>query len=152
MASDITQNRIFNIWILPAAATGIISRLYSLMITVGAKESIESSRSIANLHACLISYIISYLISAFLLYLIYRIRGLGAGDVKLILTGSLYMTGQEMIVSIAWSFVIAGIMAVVLLADRSTGRNAARRSLPFAVPYGLSVILLIGGILYPGML
>ena len=156
MASDISHNRICNIWLLPAAVTGISVRLYDLIIS-----SITHKLFMA-------SGFIVYLIVAVILYLLCLMNGLGAGDVKLILTCSLFLTGQEMLISIAAAFIAAGMMAVMLMADRSAGRiknrikeritagsadrHPALPSLPFAVPYGIAVILLIGGMLQPEML
>ena len=153
MASDLSGGRIFNIWLLPAAATGTIAGLYTASAHTGA-----GIRSIGG--SVLTAFIITFIV--------FLLKGLGAGDVKLAAVSALFMTPAQALLHLGAAFLLAGILAVLMLADdalsaifaggrkhrsapasswQSTAFPGARRSIPFAVPYGIAVFLLTGGVL-----
>ena len=148
MASDIHRGRIYNHWLVPAFATGIMMDLYAYIRSFdgicGTAPDVMPCP--ARIPAVFI-----------LIFIPYIMGGLGAGDVKLATAGSVFMSFNENIVCLAQAFLLAGIMAVFVLAeeavqvrrqDGSAGRTERRSfgGIPFAVPYALSVILMTGGV------
>ena len=152
MASDIHRGRIYNHWLVPAFVTGIMMDLYAYLRSIDdicgtVPEAPDVMLCPARVPAVFI-----------LIFIPYALGGLGAGDVKLAATGSVFMSFSVNIVCLTQAFLLAGIMAVFLLAEEAVQAcrrrdDPARRSgkrgiggIPFAVPYALSVILMTGGV------
>lgn len=60
-------------------------------------------------------YISGCIIPFFLLILLYSIRVLGAGDIKLFMVAGLFLGRKEILQVIAWSFLFGGIYAFISL-------------------------------------
>lgn len=127
MASDLSRGKIYNIWLLPAAATGTIAGLCTAWTGAGAGIG-----SLAG--TVLTAFIISFIPFIF--------GGLGAGDVKLVTVSALFMDLRQAVLSLGAAFFLAGVLAMLMLAD-----DAASEGIPFAIPYGAAVIFLTGGVL-----
>ncbi len=127
MASDLSRGRIYNIWLLPAAATGTIAGMCTVWTGAGAGIG-----SLAG--TVLTAFIITFIPFMF--------GGLGAGDVKLVTVSALFMDLRQAVLSLGAAFFLAGVLAMLMLAD-----DAASEGVPFAVPYGVAVIFLTGGVL-----
>ena len=149
MASDIHRGRIYNHWLVPAFVTGIMMDLYTYM------RSFDGICGTApDVMPCPARVPAVFI----LIFIPYVMGGLGAGDVKLATAGSVFMTFSENIVCLAQAFLLAGIMAVFMLAEEAVqvcrrrddpARRPGKRGIggiPFAVPYALSVILMTGGV------
>lgn len=68
-------------------------------------------------------YVIGCLIPFFLLIILYIIRVLGAGDIKLFMIVGLFLGKIEILHVIAWSFLFGGIYAVIKLIRRKSFRQ-----------------------------
>ena len=68
-------------------------------------------------------YIIGCLIPFFLLILLYGIRVLGAGDIKLFMVIGLFLGKVEILHVIAWSFLFGGIYALIKMIRRNNFRQ-----------------------------
>ena len=68
-------------------------------------------------------YVIGCLIPFFLLILLYGIRVLGAGDIKLFMVTGLFMGSIEILQVIAWSFLFGGIYAFIRMVRRKNFRQ-----------------------------
>lgn len=68
-------------------------------------------------------YIIGCLLPFFLLILLYGIRVLGAGDIKLFMVIGLFLGRDKILHIIAWSFLFGGIYAFVKLVRRKNFRQ-----------------------------
>lgn len=166
MASDISRGRICNIWLLPAAVTGTISWLYTFITCI---VSADAGVSVCRL--CIRSLCVdssdagAFLTAVILTFIPYLCRGLGAGDVKLVAVSAIFMTPKQALMTIGSAYFLAGVLAALLLADRlllearkgqahpAGGRSSAawrkawHTTIPFAIPYGIAVFLLAGGVL-----
>ena len=68
-------------------------------------------------------YVIGCLIPFFLLILLYVIRVLGAGDIKLFMVVGLFLGRAEILRVMAWSFLFGGIYAFINLIRRKSFRQ-----------------------------
>ena len=68
-------------------------------------------------------YAIGCLIPFFLLILLYGIRVLGAGDIKLFMVIGLFLGRVEILHVIAWSFLFGGIYALIRMIRRKSFRQ-----------------------------
>ena len=148
MASDIHRGRIYNCWLVPAFVTGIVMKLYACCAYLRSADGIRSilpelAHGVLPVPAVFILVLIPHLCG-----------GLGAGDVKLITAGSVFLSFRENIICLAQAFLLAGLMVLFVLAE---GLMPACRQqeasgvhcpggIPFAVPYALSVIFMTGGV------
>lgn len=123
MATDLSEGKIYNFWILPLFFSGVLNRFFT---------------GTANI-SCLCSIFISVILSVSLFF----IRAFAAGDAKLIIAVSTFLTLRELAAVLTVSLYIAAVMGIfVLLA--SGGRI---RKIRMAVPIGASLFLLMGGVL-----
>lgn len=94
-------------------------------------------------------------ITMLLLYPIYLLKGLGAGDVKLFCVIGCFLAREELIKSIIVSLVIGAIMGIFiltknkrwvpLLLEVKEGRNITRTEIHFSIPILISTLIQIGG-------
>ena len=68
-------------------------------------------------------YAVGCLIPFFLLIVLYGIRVLGAGDIKLFMVVGLFLGGIEILYVIAWSFLVGGIYALFRMIRRKSLRQ-----------------------------
>lgn len=108
--TDLHDGKIYNMLVFPALAAGVLQRLSGSMPGGGT------------------SLLVSLAIPAVLLPFYLCGRGLGGGDLKLLLAVSSLMQPEQFLCCFAASFLIAGILALVTLAatrDRKAGIPAA---------------------------
>jgi prepilin peptidase CpaA len=122
--TDLYRDRIYNIWIVPGMLIGLI------MAICGGLWSFESA--LAAMGTSLI-----------VLLPVYLFKGIAAGDVKLFLMAASYLSVQETLSCIFYSFLIAGAISLLIIIIK---RNK-RRTIHFAVPVMASAIFVIGGTL-----
>lgn len=92
----------------------------------------------------LVSVFIGIFLTFVLLYPVYLIRGIGAGDVKLFMVISIFFSFEEMPWMIFTAFLIGAIEGVFLLfLSKFRGRNI---HIHFTIPITISVLLKIGGV------
>ena len=122
--TDLVKDKIYNAWIVPGLACGLFSSLIQ-----GTSALYESMTAMG---------------AALLILLpIYFLRGIAAGDVKLLTAAASYLSMQETISCIIISFLIAGIISIAVLILK---RNK-QRTIHFAVPVLVSVLFVVGGVL-----
>ena len=117
-ASDLRRGRIYNFLTLPTLAAGL------WLLAANAPEEI---------------FPVLAVMTATLLFLFpfWRCRGLGAGDIKLLMALAPFMGPDWFLFSLLLSFLIgAGISAALLIKFRDLSRTVH-----FAVPIGISVML-----------
>ncbi len=113
-ATDIFRGRILNLWLLPAAATGFLIHISGRGSAWGPAWKTGAAAVLALL-AC------------------YLIRAVGAGDVKLLLTASLFLPAEGFLRLVVSSFVIAAAFAVLaLVSERRRG---------IRIPFAPSVLI-----------
>ncbi|MDO4285507.1 MAG: prepilin peptidase [Eubacteriales bacterium] len=123
MATDLKNGKIYNGWILPAFLAGLLWR--------AASAGIRGAPGI----------LLSILLPLALLLLFYGIGGIGAGDVKLLVTSSVFLPLRSFFTCLGASFLIAAFLSAILLFRR---RERGLR-IHFAVPVGIGFILHLGG-------
>ncbi len=123
MVTDLRKGKIYNFWLLPAFLAGIAMRFVQ--------------GGIRGMPALFLSVLISFL----LLYPVYRIRGIGAGDVKLFMAIAVYLSPLSVMHCIAAAFLIGGFLSLLLLIKEKNLHS----HIHFAVPIGFGVILFLGG-------
>lgn len=69
------------------------------------------------------SYVIGCFLPFFLLFFLYCIRVLGAGDIKLFMVTGLFLGGKEILHVMLWSFLFGGIYALICLIRRKSFRQ-----------------------------
>lgn len=120
--SDLTTGRIFNVVLFPAAAMAIAARLWS-----GGLPALPG-----------------LVLSLFLPLLLLPLwgRGLGAGDLKLLLCICCFLQPETVPVFLFAAFGLGAALALPILV-RTKNRRAG---LPFAVPVCAAVLLYLGGV------
>lgn len=92
---------------------------------------------------------VSMLLSFVLLYPLYKIGGLGAGDVKLFLMLGSFVQWKELLSIIAASFIIGAVISIgKLLSEKNLRKDCQRymsSKIHFALPVLLSAALWSGG-------
>ncbi|WP_242839091.1 A24 family peptidase [Butyrivibrio sp. MC2021] len=120
--TDLTRNKIYNLWVLPQLVAGV---------TLSALEGPDAFEN--SLLAIL---------AAFLVCLpVYMLKGIAAGDVKLIMSTASFLSLQELHSCILYSFLIAGAISLFVIIFK---RNK-QRTIHFAVPVMMSALLVLGG-------
>ena len=120
--TDLTKDKIYNVWVVPGLLTGLIIAL-----------SQGTGRFIEALVATLATFLV--------LMPVYFLRGIAAGDVKLLLSTASFLSFQELQSCILYSFLIAGAISLVIVVFKRE-----KKTLHFAVPVLVSTILVLGGI------
>lgn len=123
MSTDLRKGKIYNFWTLPAFLAGISFRFLQ--------------GGIRGMPELFLSVLLSFL----LLYPVYRIGGIGAGDVKLFMAIAAWLSPVDVFHCIIAAFLIGGIFSLLQLIKE---RNL-QSHIHFAVPIGFSVILFLGG-------
>jgi prepilin peptidase CpaA len=117
-ASDLRWGRIYNFLTLTSLAGGI------WLLTVQAPQEVPGVLGAMALLFCF-------------LFPFWKIGGLGAGDIKMLLALVPYMGVRWFYVSFILSFLIGAVIAAFLLVRYRDGS----RTVHFAVPIGISVVL-----------
>ena len=122
--TDLFKDKIFNAWVIPALLSGVISSLIQ-----GSDRLIESLSAVG---------------AAFLILLpVYFLKGIAAGDVKLFMSAASFLSVSDTLSCILVSFLIAGIISVLVIIFR---RNK-QKTIHFAIPILVSVLFVMGGVL-----
>lgn len=98
---------------------------------------------------------ISMTLSFLLLYPVYKIRGLGAGDVKLLMMVGTFTSVEEVLHVIILSFLIGAVFSIgKIVSERNLEKGSIkeinmekRNKIHFALPVCISVMLMSGGML-----
>ncbi|MCR5606547.1 MAG: A24 family peptidase [Treponema sp.] len=122
--TDLYKDKIYNLWVVPAFLTGMI------IAALGGADKL-----ITTLTAVGITFI--------LLLPVYLFKGIAAGDVKLFMAAAVFMSAQETFSCILLSFLIAGIISLIILIFK---RNK-KKTIHFAVPVLISALFVVGGVL-----
>ncbi len=122
--TDLFKDRIFNALVVPAMATGVISSILQ-----GYDRFFESLSAVG---------------AAFLILLpVYLLKGIAAGDVKLFMSAASFLSVSDTLSCILISFLIAAVISVAVIILK---RNR-QKTIHFALPVFLSILIVIGGIL-----
>lgn len=121
--TDLYKNKIYNFWVIPALLIGIIN-------------------SIIQGHDRIFDMVVAIAAAFVFLFPVYLLKGIAAGDVKLVMSLASFLSMQDLISCILISFLIAGIIsAVVLIFSRRK-----KRTIHFAVPVLMSALFIMGGL------
>ena len=122
--TDLFKDKIFNAWVIPAFSTGVISSLMQ-----GYDRFFESLQAVG---------------AALLILLpVYFLKGIAAGDVKLLMSAASFLSVSDTLSCILVSFLIAGAISVAVIILKKN----KQKTIHFAVPILLSVIFVVGGFL-----
>ncbi|WP_256372314.1 prepilin peptidase [Butyrivibrio sp. CB08] len=122
--TDLFKDRIFNAWVVPAMATGVISSIIQ-----GPDRLFQS---------------LSAMGAALLILLpVYFLKGIAAGDVKLFMSAASFLSLSDTLSCILVSFLIAGVISVAVIILKKN----KQKTIHFAVPALISVLFVIGGVL-----
>ena len=124
--TDLFKDKIYNAWVIPGLLTGVTTSLLQ-----GADRFVESLTAIG---------------AAFLILLpIYFLKGIAAGDVKLLMSAASFLSMQDTLSCIVISFLIAGVISfAVLILKRNKQKN-----IHFAVPVLMAALYCVsGGVVY----
>ncbi len=122
--SDLYKDRIYNFWIVPGLLAGVISS------AAGGLSGLKNS-------------ILAVLLAFAVLLPVYLVKGIAAGDVKLIMSTASFLSFQELYSCILFSFLIAGAISLFVIIFR----KKQQRTVHFALPVALSTLFAVGGFL-----
>jgi Flp pilus assembly protein protease CpaA len=139
MASDSAKGRIYNLWLVPMLAVG----LCQVFISGGVEKAIAALAA-----SCFVMT---------LLYPMWIIGGIGAGDIKFLSVLAVFFSLSEFIYCLVVSFLIGGGFSLLVIAwscaDNvricGSGRlpnSYGHISIHMALPIGIAFLLHIGGI------
>ncbi len=122
--TDLCRDKIYNAWVIPGFLAGMTTALFR-----GGGQILVSLSAAATALAILIP--------------IYLIKGIAAGDVKLLVSAATFLSVQDTLSCILISFLIAGFISVAVLILK---RNK-QKTIHFAVPVLISALFLHGGVI-----
>lgn len=123
VATDLWRHKIYNLWVLPGFLAGLI-----LAVCSGGETEILRGVSCAALAFAL-------------LFPVYLIGGIGAGDVKLFAAVATWLTPKEVMMCIFVSFLLGGLYGILRIIQKRRRDLTIR----FAVPILMSVLFIFGG-------
>lgn len=122
--TDLWRNKIYNLWVIPELVAGVT--LCALRGPDAFKNSLLA------------------ILAAFLICLpVYMLKGIAAGDVKLIMSTASFLSLQELYSCILYSFLIAGAISLLVIIFKKN----KQRTIHFALPVMMSTCLTLGGFL-----
>ena len=123
VATDLAKRKIYNCWVLPGLLAGFLTAFLS--------------GGTARTREALLSMFFAFAV----LFPVYLIGGIGAGDVKLFAACATCLTLRETAQCITISFLVGGAASLILLLmHRKRGQT-----IRFAVPILVSVLFITGG-------
>ncbi len=122
--TDLVKDRIYNAWVIPGLLGGLTTSLIQ-----GPARLFESVSSVGAVLLILLP--------------VYFLKGIAAGDVKLFMGATSFLSVQDTISCIVVSFLIAGLISIAVIILQ---RNK-QKTIHFAVPVLASVLILVGGVL-----
>ena len=120
--TDLYKDKIYNVWVIPGLLTGLI-----LALSQGTDRFLNALMAIGATFLVLMP--------------VYFVKGIAAGDVKLLLSTASFLSFQELYSCILFSFLIAGAISLGIIIFKRE-----KRTLHFAVPVFLSTLCVIGGL------
>ena len=120
--TDLYKDKIYNVWVIPGLLTGLI-----LALSQGTDRFLDALMGVGATFLVLMP--------------VYLVRGIAAGDVKLLLSTASFLSFQELYSCILFSFLIAGAISLVIIIFKRE-----KKTLHFAVPVLLSAVLVVGGL------
>lgn len=122
---DFARDKIYNEWILFGILVGLVFHMWE------------------NGWYGVCSALIPMMIPFALLYPIYKIGALGAGDIKLFMASGAFLKTEVLVHVIIVSFIIAAPFSLMKMLSE---RNCKERKIHFALPICISVMLGLGGL------
>ena len=120
--TDLYKDKIYNVWVIPGLLTGLI-----IALSQGTDRFLNALLGIGATFLVLMP--------------VYFVKGIAAGDVKLLLSTASFLSFQELYSCILFSFLIAGAISLGIIIFKRE-----KRTLHFAVPVFMSALLVIGGL------
>ena len=122
MFTDLYKDKIYNVWVIPGLLTGLIFSL---------------SQGTDRFTNALLGVGATFLV----LMPVYFVKGIAAGDVKLLLSTASFLSFQELYSCILFSFLIAGAISLGIIIFKRE-----KKTLHFAVPVLMSTLFVMGGV------
>lgn len=120
--TDLYKDKIYNVWVIPGLLTGLIFSL---------------SQGTDRFTNALLGVGATFLV----LMPVYFVKGIAAGDVKLLLSTASFLSFQELYSCILFSFLIAGAISLGIIIFKRE-----KKTLHFAVPVLMSTLFVMGGV------
>ena len=120
--TDLCKDKIYNVWVIPGLLSGLI-----LALCGGNDRFFQAIVSVGLTFAVLIP--------------VYLLKGIAAGDVKLLMSTASFLSFQELYSCILYSFLIAGAISLVIFIFKRE-----KKTLHFAVPVLASTVFVLGGL------
>jgi prepilin peptidase CpaA len=122
VVTDLYKDKIYNVWVIPGLLTGLI-----IAMSQGGDRFLMALMSVG---------------AAFLILIpVYLIKGIAAGDVKLLLATASFLSMQDLYACILYSFLIAGAISLGILIFR----RGSKKTLHFALPVLVSTVFVLSG-------
>lgn len=135
--SDVKSGKIRNAWILPAFAAGVLYRILEIIVWISGDAGGTGSMPEAVKGMVLCAGV------AILFLPFWELGGIGGGDLKELMALALLTPSADFLFCTAVSFLIAGVIAVLLRLE--FGRRG--KKIPFALSVFAAFLLRLGGIL-----
>lgn len=120
--TDLYKDKIYNLWLIPGLLAGVT--LSALQGSLALKNSLL------------------VVLAAFLVCLpVYMLKGIAAGDVKLIMMTASFLSFQELYSCILFSFLIAGAISLFIIIIKKN----KQKTIHFALPVMMSTLIALGG-------
>ncbi|MBE5844776.1 MAG: prepilin peptidase [Butyrivibrio sp.] len=117
--TDLLRQKIFNKWLITGACLGIV-----IAIFIPGPDLLWMK-------------LMRVLITLLTLIPVYKVGGLGAGDIKLFMVIALFLSKEELIAAIVVAFAIGAVLGIIkMLVNKSFGQT-----IHFALPIMISVLL-----------
>ena len=120
--TDLCKDKIYNLWLIPGLLAGVT--LSALQGSPALKNSLLA------------------VLAAFLVCLpVYMLKGIAAGDVKLIMMTASFLSFQELYSCILYSFLIAGAISLFIIIIKKN----KQKTIHFALPVMTGTLIALGG-------
>lgn len=92
------------------------------------------------------TFLLSLVVMVFVMYPLFRMGALGAGDVKLFGVCSAYLPYDRVVSFLFFSLLIAAIISLFILVRQQNRKEYLRSAIPMAGPIFAGVLLYMGGV------
>lgn len=145
-ATDLRKGKVYDLWILPAYLAGSLWRIQNRALlqhlSIASSGMVCLPGPVPLWQSALHAFFLLPMTVILVLLPLWRWKGLGGGDVRLLAAVSLFLTPAEFLTGLFCALILgAGIGIVVLL--RSGGRQ---HRICFAVPVFISYLCCLGGV------
>ena len=122
-------------------------RISNHLITIGLITGLFYQIQKQGITAGILAVLVGIGISMILLYPLFLVRGIGAGDVKLFMVAGCFLDPKNLIYAMVAAFLIGAIMGLIkIILNNFMKKRQRPKTIHFSVPILFGTLLIMGGV------